>query len=188
MIISIFYIGKVIVMNSYEKQFNTNEDNSTAWHNKSADLLSSAHVLWEAMQNDNNLSVQCGPPYKMLIGMSFELLFKAICIQRGLTLKHTHNLVSLSQSANISLTKDEASVLSVLTEYIYWDGRYPNPKDKDALEKHWKNENKVTNDEVKVGGLVFQRHNEKLDFDQLIKIWRKYSDPYVEEDSKTKVG
>lgn len=179
MCISILYIGREIVMDSYEKQFNTNEENSTAWHNKSADLLVSARVLWKAMENDDNPSIQCWSPYKMLMGMSFELLFKAICIQKNLTFKHTHNLVSLSESADINLSEDEASILSVLTEYIYWDGKYPNPKDKDALEKHWKNENKVTNDETKIGGLTFQDPNGKLDFDQLIEIWRKYSDAYM---------
>ena len=166
-------------MDSYEKHFNENKNNSTAWHNKSADLLTSAHVLWRAMENDNNLYIQCWSTYKMLMGMSFELLFKAICVQKKLTLKHTHNLVSLSKCAGISLSDDEASILSVLTEYIYWDGKYPNPKDKATLEKHWKNQNKVTNDETKMGGLTFQKNNGKLDFDQLIEIWRKYSDSYM---------
>lgn len=180
MCISMLYVGRVTVMDLYEKQFNANRDSSTAWHNKSANLLTTAHVLWKAMEDDNSLSLDCWSTYKMLMGMSFELLFKSICIQKNLTFKHTHNLVSLSKSAGINLSKDEASVLSVLTEYIYWDGKYPTPKDKDALEKHWKNENKVTNHETKMGNLTIQEQNGKLDFDQLIKIWRDYSDAYMD--------
>lgn len=159
-------------MNLYEKKFDENAKNSLAWFNKSTDLFTSAHILWAAMENDRNL-FYCRSTYKMLMGMSFELLFKAICIQKNIEFRQSHNLFTLSQSANISLTKEEVSILNILTEYIIWDGKYPNPKLKKHLEQHWKNQNEVNNDHYKIGNLKLQKGNNKLHFEQLAKIWRK---------------
>lgn len=165
-------------MNLYERKFEENNKNPLAWRNKSSDLFKSAHVLWDAMDNNNDL-FYCLSPYKMLMGMSFELLFKAICIQREVEFKHSHNLFNLSQSANVSLTKEEVSILKILTEYIVWDGKYPNPKGKDNFEHHRQNENKVVSDHFNIGNLNLQRRNRKLDFEPLAKIWRKCEAAYV---------
>ena len=159
-------------MNVYERNFDENSKNSLAWLNKSSDLFGSALVLWNAIESDDNL-FYCWSPYKMLMGMSFELLFKAICTEKKVAFSHSHNLFALSQSGNVSLTKEEVSILNILTEYIIWDGKYPNPKSKNNLEHHWKNENKVNNDHFKIENLNAQRRNDKLDFDPLAEIWRK---------------
>lgn len=84
----------------------------------------------------------------------------------------------------MKLTIDEKEILRVLTEYILWDGKYPVPHKKTHLENHWKHENKVAYDKEKRGILTIQRQNNKLDFDELAIIWRKYSDLYMIEYTK----
>ena len=167
-------------MNLYEAKFEENNINPLAWRNKSSDLFKSARVLWDAMDNNNNL-FYCRPTFQMLMGMSFELLFKAICTQKEVKFKHSHNLVSLSNTAGISLTEEEVSILNILTEYIIWDGKYPNPKNKSHFECHRRHENEVANDHFSIGAskLKFQRSNDKLGFDSLSKIWRKCEAAYV---------
>ncbi|MDN5666264.1 MAG: hypothetical protein L0G41_08545 [Psychrobacter sp.] len=171
-------------MDPYESQFKLRTANSSYWHSKAGDLLISAKVLWEAMDSSRANAVACWSSYKMLIGLSFELLFKSISIQRGLNFSATHQLVDLANSANLKLTKGEEDILRVLTEYILWDGKYPVPHKKTHLENHWKHENKVAYDSKKHGSLILQRQNDKLDFDELAKIWRKYSDIYMIEHKK----
>lgn len=169
-------------MDSYDYQFMNLSNNSLHWHNKAGDLFVSANVLWDAMSNGS--AVQCWSTYKMLMGLSFELLFKSIAIQRKLTFSATHQLVEIANSANLKLTIDEKEILRVLTEYILWDGKYPVPHKKTHLENHWKHENKVAYDKEKRGILTIQRQNNKLDFDELAIIWRKYSDLYMIEYTK----
>ena len=169
-------------MDPYEYQFENLSRNSLHWYNKSSDLFISARVLWEAM--DNGHAIECWSTYKMLMGLSFELLFKAIAIQRKLTFPTNHQLVKIANSAKLNLTVDEKTILRVLTEYILWDGKYPVPHKKTHLENHWKHQNKVAYDKEKRGILTIQRQNNKLDFDELAIIWRKYSEIYMIEYSK----
>lgn len=169
-------------MDSYDYQFKNLSENSLHWHNKASDLFVSAKVLWEAM--DNGYAVECWSTYKMLMGLSFELLFKSIAIQKNLTFSATHQLVELANSANLKLIDEEKKILKVLTEYILWDGKYPVPHKKIHLENHWKNQNNVAYDKEKCGNLTFERQNNKLDFDELAMIWRKYSDIYMLKYSK----
>lgn len=169
-------------MDPYEYQFESLNRNSLHWHNKASDLFTSAMVLWKAMDSGN--AIECWSTYKMLMGLSFELLFKAIAIQRKLTFPANHQLVEIANSANLNLTVDEKTILRVLTEYILWDGKYPAPHKKIHLENHWKHENKVAYDSEKHGKLTIQRQNNKLDFDGLAITWRKYSDVYMIEYGK----
>jgi hypothetical protein len=169
-------------MDPYEYQFENLNRNSLHWHNKASDLFTSARVLWKAM--DNGHAIECWSTYKMLMGLSFELLFKAIAIQRKLTFSATHQLVNLANSAQLTLTNDEKEILKILTEYILWDGKYPVPHKKTHLENHWKHENKIAYDKEKHGNLTIEKGNNKLDLDELAIIWRKYSDIYMLEYSK----
>lgn len=169
-------------MNSYDYQFQNLTENSLHWHNKASQLFVSAKVLWKAI--DNGYAIECWSTYKMLMGLSFELLFKSIAIQRKLVFPATHQLVEIANSANLTLTTDEKKILIVLTEYILWDGKYPVPHKKIHLENHWKYENKVAHDSKKHGNLTIQRQNNKLDFDELAITWKKHSDIYMIEYTK----
>jgi hypothetical protein len=74
----------------------------------------------------------------MLLGLSIELLLKAILISQnpafitnaGLndTLTH-HRLWGLCNQAKIKLEKSEKRLIRRLQHYIEWLGRYPIPKD-----------------------------------------------------------
>ena len=166
-------------MDLYNKQFELRQETPAYWHNKSLDLLVSARTLWKAMQKERNLEINCWSTYKMLMGMSLELLFKAHCVGAGVSFGATHDLVSLAKTANFTTSK-ENGILNVLSEYIIGDGRYPTPKKPQHLENHWKNQNKVLNDKKNLGGLTVQVSNNKLDFENLLPIWRKYSDLFMD--------
>ena len=168
-------------MNTYQKQFDMRKETPAYWYNKSLDLFVSARTLWKAMHENKNLEINCWATYKMLMGMSFELLFKAHCVGAGIGFAATHNLVSLVTTANLITSKDEKEILGVLSEYIIWDGRYPIPKKFQYLERHWKNKNNVLNNKEKIGNLTIMVSNGKLDFENILPIWRKYSDLFMEK-------
>jgi hypothetical protein len=168
-------------MDAYQKQFELRQETPAYWHNKSLDLFISAHTLWVAMQDNKSLEVNCWPTYKMLMGMSFELLFKAHCVGAGINFAAIHDLVELARTANFTITKDENGTLKVLSEYIIWDGKYPIPKKPQHLENHWKNQSQVLSDKKKFGGLTVQVSNDKLDFENLSPFWQKYSDQFMDK-------
>lgn len=168
-------------MDPYQAQFNIRQETPAYWHSKSHDLFVSARTLWVAIQNNKNLEVNCWSTYKMLMGMSFELLFKAHCVGGGISFGATHDLVTLAKTANFTTSKDENGILKVLSEYILWDGRYPTSKKTQYLENHWKNESQVLNDKKQLGNLSVQVSNGKLDVENLLPIWRKYSDLFMEK-------
>ena len=153
-------------MDLYNKQFEQRQETPGYWHSKSHDLLVSARTLWKAMQNESELEINCWATYKMLMGMSFELLFKAHCIGSGTEFKTTHDLVALARTSGLSTSKDENKILKVLSEYIIWDGRYPTPKKPEHLKEHWKNQASLL--------------DEKLDLEELMPLWRRISDLFME--------
>lgn len=148
-------------------QYNARQNTPAYWHNKSHDLLVSARTLWVAMQNNSNLEVNCWATYKMLMGMSFELLFKAHCVGAGIVFDPVHDLMALARTANFTASKEEKSIFEVLSAYILWDGRYPTPKKPEYLKMHWDNQNKMSDD--------------NLDFERLLPMWRRFSDAFVEK-------
>ena len=168
-------------MDAYQKQFELRQETPGYWHNKSHDLFVSAHTLWVAMQDNKSLEVNCLSTYKMLMGMSFELLFKAHCVGADIKFEAIHDLVELARTANFTITKDENGIFKVLSEYIIWDGKYPIPKYPQHLENHWKNQSQVLSDKKKFGGLTVQVSNHKLDFENLLPFWRKYSDQFMDK-------
>ena len=111
------------------------------------------------MQNDRELEVNCWATYKMLMGISFELLFKAHCIGSGTEFNSTHNLVALAKTADLPTSKSENKILQVLSEYVIWGGRYPTPKKPEHLKEHWKNQSDLS--------------DAKLDLENLMPVWRR---------------
>lgn len=114
------------------------------WFNKSSDLRASAGALWLSMDKEQpsvlvnalglgthfNVSVAVWPVYMMLCGLSLELLYKAISVAKGKTVANNHELIVLAELAGIKTDEQSQNVLSLLTESIYWDGKYPVPLDK----------------------------------------------------------
>lgn len=147
--------------------FDERRTSSAYWHNRSSDLLISARTLSKAMAESHGLELSCWAPYKMLIGMSFELLFKCHCVETGITFRPTHDLVQLARTANLPISGPETGILKTLSAFIVWDGRYPIPKTVELFEEHWKHQSKSSQDD-------------ELDFDKLLPIWRRFSDLYLE--------
>lgn len=82
--------------------------------------------------------------YYLLIGFAFENLIKAILIkniickeEKEITkfprLLKDHDLLNLCSKAKIRLDKEEEILLSDLSAYIIWEGRYPIPVTKEKL-------------------------------------------------------
>lgn len=168
-------------MDAYQEQFKLRQKTPAYWHNKSQDLCVSARTLWVAMQDNESLEATCLSTYKMLMGMSFELLFKAHCVGARIIFEDTHKLEALACKAELPTSKDENRILRVLSEYVIWDGRYPTPKKPQHLENHWENQNQVLYNNEKLGNLTVRVSNEKLDFEGLLPIWRRCSDLFMDK-------
>lgn len=93
-------------MDAYQKQFELRQETPAYWHSKSHDLFVSARTLLKAMQGDKSLKINCWSTYKMLMGMSLELVFKAHCVGGGISFGATHDLVLLAKTANMITTKN----------------------------------------------------------------------------------
>ena len=112
------------------------------WFNKASDLRGAAAALVFCMDNQSkyhvaeemelgkgfDMTVATYSVYRMLCGMSFELLFKAIITANSHKVPKTHNLEDLASMAGLKIQKNDQAILAILTECIVWDGRYPVPK------------------------------------------------------------
>ncbi|MDK9738148.1 hypothetical protein KI655_12660 [Vibrio sp. D404a] len=157
---------------------------SRYWHNKACDLWASAKILWDAMEDDSQARITSHSTYLMLMGMSFEVLFKAHCVAQGIEderLKNTHELAEIARIAGFKLSKEDNKVMSVLSAYIVWDGRYPIPKKSSQFQQHTKNIESTAYDKEKFGGFDMLTPNDILKFDNLHVLWRRYSDRYMSE-------
>ena len=175
-------------MNIYEEQFEIKNSNPTYWHNKASDLFSSARVLWKAMDEKSNLQVSCLSTYKMLIGMSFEVLIKAHCIAQKIDnerINKSHNLTELANIAGLNLAKKENKILNILSEYIVWDGRYPTPIKVSQMKTHNDNIRSTSYDKEKIGTLDILTPNGALDFINIQPIWRRLSGKYMDKYNQT---
>ncbi|WP_157097630.1 hypothetical protein [Photobacterium sp. J15] len=105
----------------YDLQFEQMSGNSSYWHSKSCHLRKSAEILWDAWSRGETLD--SGDTYRMIMGMSFELLFKSFLVANSIEIVPTHNLNDLAKLAGFTLDDKESSILHNLTGYIYWQGK-----------------------------------------------------------------
>jgi len=177
----------------YDLQFEKMSEDPNYWHNKSCHLKESSKVLWDVWSQ--GYSSDCGDTYRMLMGMSFELLFKSFLVAKEMDIKATHNLIELAGLAGFELDEKESHIFKNLTGYIYWEGKYPVPKPIDTKRKQ------VTGGE----GIKLQReafvpacseglnilknqpgkpallNSDDLDYDNLLKLWMKFNGINVAE-------
>lgn len=138
-------------MRRTEVELNRRASTPQYWFNKSTDLRAAAGALWYCMDQPRNLqvtrelvlgdgfsmAVATRPVYLMLCGLSLELVYKAILVAIGKEPPPRHDLCKLAAAAGIPTTKKQQQVLSLLTESIIWDGKYPTP----ILRKYQATEN-----------------------------------------------
>ncbi|MBI2471037.1 MAG: hypothetical protein HYV59_07320 [Planctomycetes bacterium] len=166
-----------------------------AWFNKSSDLRASAGAIWICMGieqskeiveqlrlgDDFRLNIACRPVYRMLCGMSLELIFKAIIVAKGNKVEHTHDLVDLALKSNIKYDKRKQGILKIFSESIIWDGRYPVPrakgKDRDKANDVIKAKMAELNDLYRT--CASPRRNNALDFGSFLD-WNYFNEIWSE--------
>jgi hypothetical protein len=119
------------------------------------------------------MSVALRNVYFMLCGMSLELLMKTIIVARGKEVKTTHNLKTLGKDANVPFEKKHEGLLQILTEAVYWNGKYPTPQKEMDWESLADLEVKHLFDKVPLGetGLTSLRGNGALDWEGYSELW-----------------
>ena len=73
-------------------------------------------------------------------------------------------------------SKDENKALTVLTDHVLWEGKYPMPKNAKQLQQHRTMVRVTESRKIKLGSLNATESNGALDFDNLKPLWRKLSD------------
>jgi len=128
-------------MQRTDEELNRRASTPQYWFNKSTDLRAAAGALWYCMDQTRNqlvthdltlgdgfsMAAATRPVYLMLCGLSLELVYKAILVTLGKEPPARHDLCQLSAAAGIAITPQQKQLLSLLTESIYWAGRYPTP-------------------------------------------------------------
>lgn len=159
-----------------------------AWLNKSTDLRASAAALWASMDDETSKSIvtrfelgigfgsgfrmDAAVPgiFRMLCGLSLELLYKAIIVSKGASAPKGHNLFQLAQRAGIVVSKEDRGLLEI-PEYIVWSGRYPVPQEVGFWNKLVELSHKYLYRRVPFGKLQLQTGNDALSWDGFDRLW-----------------
>jgi HEPN domain len=161
---------------------------SIYWYNKASDLHGSAALIWAGMDDSEGSGIAeklglgrgfsfraaCWPVYEMLCGLALELLLKAVIVQKGREPKATHRLVELWKDAGLHPDETQKGLLEILTQSIYWFGRYPIPKNEADFDRLAKLHDRFLMDEVMLGGtggIKVLRRNENLTWESFNRLW-----------------
>lgn len=176
-----------------EAAFKFHRENSSFWYQKSVDLYASASLIAEARQSredkefldslelkgDYSVSIGCEHPYLMLMGLSFEVILKAICIETDSEfLQVRHDLQELAKSAGVQLSKKEATQLRLLSDFVLWEGRYPVAKKPSQTMQHWKSTRKELWKKEKVLGFEGIVRTDIFEHETLKSLWLKLQAHY----------
>ena len=122
------------------------------------------------------------PVFRMLCGMSMELIFKALIVERQQTVNESHHtLLEHASMAGLSYSPRERRLLEILTHSITWAGRYPTPKKKDHLEQYSQLIDDNLYDRVPLGSMSILQPNEALDWNSFNSMWSKVMSAYFKE-------
>lgn len=117
-----------------------------AWAKKGENLVR-AFRLVAAASVEGDIHCDMRDQALMLAGMGIEVMLKALIVadaaKRELVVRkpttkteqklqdtfYSHNLAKLAHRAGLSLSKQQPRVAKVLSEHIYWRGRYVMPKE-----------------------------------------------------------
>lgn len=170
---------------------------SRYWYNNSSDLRASAAAL--RICNDPDIAARTVAEYelgggflmpvatskvfRMLCGMSMELIFKALSVERGEEVNQSsHDLLQHLSTTGLSYSPTERELLKILSHATTWSGRYPSPKKQDALEVYQDLVNKNMYDSRPLGSgtLKILTPNNALDWDSFNGMWKKAMRSYFE--------
>jgi hypothetical protein len=120
-----------------------------AWQSSASSLERAADIIWkevkkdqEAMRKDeepeSDTSVSC--QFMLLAGLAIENYLKAICIKRhgAYSLKGDfqfghHDFVKLATQSGLAFNSADGEFIERLEHFVIFAGRYPAPKNSDAL-------------------------------------------------------
>lgn len=174
-------------------KFRQRNEEPLYWFNKASDLRGTAGLVWFGMMSKEsdeinkelgmgkgfNYGIACHKPYYMLCGLSLELAFKAIIVTYGKEMPSSHDLNKLAHLAELEYNEDEQGLMSVLSDFIVWSGKYPTPKQPSAMQSHHnlidKHFFKVTQ---RFGDLEFKQQYRTFDWDLFSSLWTKASDTF----------
>ena len=142
--------------------------------NELSDKISSELKLGEGR------SFNIWPVYLMLCGLSLELIYKAILVVKKQNVPSKHILKNLAKSAGIQSDRQKEDLLSILTEAIIWDGKYPVPKDDQhrKMAKLSKIENRSLVDYVEWKGITIPQPNNKLGWESFNELWTEANEVF----------
>lgn len=164
----------------YKSQFDVWNNNSAYWHNKATDLMRGSKILWESYKKGELLDG--GDTYRMLMGLSFELLFKSFYVAEGEDVPNKHDLNILTKHCYLPLSQKEKQILGILTGYVLWEGRYPTPKKLQDINKQNDPFMNTLPIEEQLDGKSNQLlERSELDFELIIILWGKINNEYVEK-------
>ncbi len=125
---------------------------SVYWSTSAHELHVTARVLWGSFEASDTILTETmqemgvGNSYLMRgclartialnAGLSIELFLKACVIELKGELPNNmfhHKLIALTECAGVIFSADELKKLSILTEFIYWAGKYPIDKSDESL-------------------------------------------------------
>ena len=163
----------MIMDDTYKINFERMQSDYNYWLNKSTDLIITAKTLFDSMNVNNKLQINCLSPAYMIAGMAYEMLFKAIIVRNLEKPKPIHILTTLADDAGYACEAGETKLLTTLTEFILWDGRYPTPKDASHLQKHWQNMQQPEFSVAKSNVVKFEPNDGYPDFERMMRVYRK---------------
>jgi len=136
------------------EQFELKAKSPASWVLQARRLKRAADLLFAAYVSDHRkMQEDCSPldltnleiagPATLFCGLAFENLLKAAIIKAdGASIENGklkkwpgtgHNLIALADAARIKLTRKQRNLLSRLTAYVEWGGRYPIPMSQDKM-------------------------------------------------------
>ena len=157
------------------------------WYNKATDLRGAAGLVWTGMEEAEPSAIStklglgsgfafrvaCWPVYLMLCGLALELLLKTIIVAQGRKPNPHHKLADLWHEAGLSATRAQRGLLHILTESVYWAGRYPAPLEEADFDRFAGLQYEYLWDlaPTATGKLRVRRRNANLTWTSFNKLW-----------------
>jgi len=167
----------------------------TAWHQDAERMFISAGMLWLAVEDSNEdeimsrlgypekrgIKSSCTRNYCLLLGLSYELLFKSIIVLKNGSgnVSRIHDLVELAKTCKYALNEKETQLFMLLSHYILWAGKYPEPKTVDQSDDFQKVFSKTVVKRFHKGNVYTSVYNGALEWDVNKELWEKINDIYI---------
>lgn len=177
------------------KRYEREESLSIYWFNRANDLRGAAGAVWFAIQSGNksqihnllgmeanySFSIACPSIFRMLCGLSLELLYKALILEIGKKPRKTHDLRELSLLAQLTMSADDLELIDLLTDHVKWAGKYPVPIGGETeWDQHVERMNAALTDPVPNVSIAIVRRNKRLDWNDYSRIWNIGNSRYWE--------